>query len=107
MRVVIESPYAGTIEKNLDYLRAAMRDCCLRGESPYASHGLLTQPGVLNDNDPDERKIGIALGFEWRDVADKTVVYVDHGVTPGMLEGIRDAIEKDRPFEVRRLGDLL
>lgn len=104
MRVIIESPYAGDVSRNIAYLRACMRDCVERGESPYASHGLLTQPGVLNDADPEERAKGIALGFEWRDVADKTVVYADLGWSSGMEAGAADAREKCRPLEVRRLG---
>ena len=51
-RVIIESPFAGDVDRNLRYARAAMRDCLLRGESPYASHLLYTQPGVLNDDIP-------------------------------------------------------
>lgn len=35
-----ESPYAGDVNLNLRYLRAAMADCLRLGESPYASHGL-------------------------------------------------------------------
>lgn len=102
-RVVIESPYAGNVELNLRYLRACMRDCVKRGESPYASHGLLTQDGVLDDNDPDERALGIEAGFAWRDVADKTVVYTDLGVSGGMRAGIADAESKGRPVEERTL----
>lgn len=102
-RVVIESPYAGDVEKNLRYLRAAMRDCCLRGESPYASHGLLTQDGVLDDADPEQRKLGIELGFLWREVADATVVYTDLGFSSGMNYGIEHAVKAGRPIEYRTL----
>ena len=35
IRVIIESPYAGDVEKNLRYLRAAMHDCLMRGEAPF------------------------------------------------------------------------
>lgn len=31
-RVIVESPYAGDIEKNVTYARAAIRDCLSRGE---------------------------------------------------------------------------
>ena len=48
-RVILESPYAGDIERNVAYARAAMRDSLLRGEAPIASHLLYTQPGVLDD----------------------------------------------------------
>jgi len=103
----VESPFAAPtpigIERNLAYLRAAMRDCILRGESPYASHGLLTQPGVLRDSVPEERSLGIAAGFAWRSVADLTVVYTDLGITPGMAAGIEHAEREGRPVEYRRL----
>ncbi len=107
IRVVIESPYAGDVETHLRYLRACMADCFRRGESPYASHGLYTQPGVLDDNIPAERSLGIDAGFAWRDVAEKTVVYMDLGTSRGMEFGIADALKKGRPIEYRRLGTWL
>lgn len=104
-RVIIESPYAGDVERNLRYLRACMRDCLLRGEAPFASHGLYTQPGVLDDDIPAERHRGITAGFAWRAVADCTVVYDDLGVTGGMQTGIDHATAASRPIAYRRLGD--
>lgn len=90
-RVIIESPYGGSAEEvaiNTRYARAAMRDCLLRGETPYASHMLYTQPGVLNDNVEEERKLGIDAGFEWRACADATVIYIDRGMSRGMKMGL-------------------
>jgi hypothetical protein len=89
--VIVESPYAGDIERNLSYVRAAMRDCLLRNESPFASHAFYTQQGVLNDNDESERNRGINAGFIWREVAEKTVVYTDLGISRGMELGILHA----------------
>lgn len=112
-RVIIESPFAGRGDtpearaadaaENLRYLRAAMRDCLLRGEAPFASHALYTQPGVLDDGNPEERALGMTAGFEWRDVADVTVVYVDRGITPGMEAGIRHADLSGQTVEHRSL----
>ena len=84
-------------------MRAAMHDCFLRGEAPYASHGLYTQPGVLDDNDSDERKLGIEAGFEWRHHADATVVYTDLGISRGMQYGIDDANKLGREIEYRTI----
>lgn len=110
--VIVESPFAGDIEKNLRYLRACLRDCLKRGEAPYASHAIYTQPGVLDDGDPGERDHGIGAGFAWRAVADATVVYTDLGVSGGMGYGLRAAaalIEKDingrHVIEYRELGE--
>lgn len=109
-RVVIESPYAATdendIEKHLRYLRACMRDCIERGEAPFASHGLYTQPGVLRDSDPEERKLGIDAGFAWRSAAEATVVYIDLGISKGMYYGVEHAESAGRPVEYRKLGEL-
>lgn len=62
--VIIESPYKGDVERNKLYLRACIRDCINRGESPYASHRMLTD--ALDDTDPVERAIGIKAGLSWR-----------------------------------------
>ena len=102
-RVVLESPYAGDVAENLRYLRAAMRDCLLRGETPYASHALYTQEGVLDDLDLEERNLGINAGFEWRAVTDATVVYVDRGVSSGMRRGIEHACRIGHTIEIRTL----
>lgn len=111
--VVIESPYAGaTVEetqRNLRYLRACMHDCFKRGEAPFASHALYTQPGVLDDHDAEQRERGITAGFEWRRRADATVVYVDLGLSRGMRYGLDAAVKVreatgNHPIEERSLG---
>lgn len=102
--VVIESPFAGDTEINVRYARAALRDCLLRNEAPIASHLLYTQPGVLNDNDREERRIGIEAGLAWGLKADATVVYEDLGISPGMHLGILRAIEEGRDVEHRSLS---
>lgn len=104
-RVIIETPYAGNIELNLQYLRACLHDSLKRGEAPYASHGLYTQPGVLRDHLPLERAFGIRAGFAWREVAELTVVYADLGISKGMQYGIDDAIKCGCVIEHRMLGD--
>lgn len=105
--VVIESPFAsptpGGRARNLAYARAALRDCLLRGESPLASHLLFTQPGVLDDDKPEERELGIAAGLEWGVHAAATVVYDDLGVSRGMKHGISDASRRGRAVEWRSL----
>lgn len=90
--VIIESPYAGpdaaAIERNVAYARACVRDSLLRGEAPYASHLLYTQPGVLRDEVPSDRELGITSGFEFRRLADVIAVYTDLGISPGMQRAI-------------------
>lgn len=106
--VLLESPYAGKTpeetQRNVEYARAAMADCFKRGEAPYASHLLYTQPGVLDDNIPEERSLGIEAGLLWGAKAEKTVVYSDLGVSKGMALGIGRAAKEGRPCETRKLG---
>jgi len=102
-RVLIESPYAGDIEKHLRYARAAVKDCLDRGEAPFASHLLYTQEGLLDDNDPVQRQMGIDCGFIWGEQADASVIYIDLGMSEGMLAGVNEARETGRPIEYRSL----
>lgn len=101
--VLLESPYAGDVERNTRYARACMRDCLLRGEAPFASHLLYTQPGVLDDLVPAERELGIAAGLAWGSKALLTVVYTDLGISDGMQLGINRAHAIGRRVEMRRL----
>lgn len=103
-RVILESPFKGDRELNKTYARFAMRDCLLNhSETPYASHLLYTQPNVLRDEIPDERRLGIEAGFFWRDVAENTAFYVDLGITEGMGLAIDECNDKKKPYEFRSL----
>ena len=101
MKVIIESPYAGDVKRNVEYALLCMKDSFKRGEFPFASHLLYTQ--CLDDNITFERNLGIAAGLEWGRCAEKTVVYIDHGISKGMEYGIKNAIKNDRPIEYREI----
>ncbi len=101
--VILESPYAGDIEKNVDYARRAVRDSLSKGEAPIASHLLYTQPGVLRDEVPEERQWGIDAGLAWRTVSEGTVVYPDCGISRGMQYGIDAALKAGKTVEYRSL----
>jgi hypothetical protein len=113
-RVLVESPFKGegateeekrmNEERNKQYARACLRDCLQRGEAPFASHLLYTQEGVLDDNLPKERALGIEAGLVWGEMAEKTVVYTDLGITDGMKKGIKRANEQGRLVEHRNLS---
>jgi hypothetical protein len=100
MRVIVESPFAGAF-KNVTYSRECIRDCLNRGESPFASHLLYTQKGVLNDDLPDERQRGIDAAIGWLEVADYIAVYMDLGITVGMVYGITRAARLGKPVRLR------
>jgi hypothetical protein len=103
--VIIESPYAGHVEENLRYLRRCLRDSILRGEAPFASHGLYTQPGVLDDTVPAERELGITSGYAWWRSADRIAFYVDRGMSSGMWRAIELAVGEGRAFDIRALDE--
>lgn len=102
--VIIESPYAGDIEANTAYARAAMRDSLERGEYPIASHLLYPQPGILDENKPEEREWGIKAGLAWSAVAEKAVFYVDRGWSGGMEAARETYVREGLDYEIRRLG---
>lgn len=101
--VVIESPLAGDIKFNIEYAKHCVLDSLERGEYPYASHLLFNQPGLLDDNIPEERLSGVEAGLAWSAKADLVAVYVDHGISDGMRKGIRQADNLGIPVELRRL----
>lgn len=118
--VILESPFAtnkiilanGTeylAERtdNVVYARACMHDCLVNhGEAPYASHLLYTQKGVLDDDVPDERKLGIEAGLEISRSAKKRVFYMDRGFSSGMRWGFQFAQELGQECVIRHLrGD--
>jgi hypothetical protein len=80
--IVIETPYAGDVERHLIYLGFCMLDCLRRGETPYASHGLLTR--ILDDNNPKERALGIQAGIDMAEFIGRAAFYLDLGFSPGM-----------------------
>lgn len=101
--VIVESPYAGDVGQNVAYARACIKDCLERGEYPFASHLLYTQEGILDDNNPTERQQGIDAGTAWMYAANKVVVYLDLGLSPGMKYGIERASQAGKTIEFRNL----
>ncbi len=100
---MIESPWAGNVAENFAYLQRCMRDCLRRGEFPLASALLYAHSGVLDDDKPAERALGIAAGLAWAERADETIVYLDHGISLGMRQGIAAAERAGRPVGYRWL----
>lgn len=103
--VVLESPYAGDIRTNVAYARCCVADCLARGDAPIASHLLYTQPGILRDDVPVERALGIEAGLLWAAHAQVSVFYTDLGWSPGMEAALKRAYAEDREAVVRRLGE--
>lgn len=103
IKVILESPYAGDVERNIVYARKCVRDSLLRGEAPIASHLLYTQEGILNDDIPQERQLGIDAGLIWKFVADKHVFYIDYGMSRGMDYALETAKKNNIEIEFRKI----
>ena len=58
--VIIESPFAGDLERNARYLSECILDCIENDESPYASHRMFT--AALDDTNPAQRANGMHVG---------------------------------------------
>lgn len=99
--VIVESPYAGNVAENEEYARRACLDCIERGEVPFASHLFYAQ--FLDDSDSQARKLGIELGYELWEFADKIVFYVDRGISPGMQTALNRVSAHKLKFELRVL----
>lgn len=101
--VIIESPFQGNIDRNINYAFACVRDSVLRGESPYASHLML--PGALNEEDINERSLGIQCGYAWWRAASTIAFYTDLGWSQGMLLAYSRARTQNITIEERSIAD--
>jgi len=106
-KVIIESPYAGNVERNIKYARKCVRHSLSMGEAPIASHLLYTQDGILDDTIPQERELGINAGLAWREVAELHIFYVDYGISKGMQYALEYALAENKIGTVfREIGTL-
>lgn len=100
--VIIESPYSGHVERNVNYARSCLFDSLWRGEAPMASHLLYTQ--VLDDLRPAQRVVGMEAGWQWIAKADYVAAYMDLGMSRGMEDGIKRALALNIPVVERLIG---
>lgn len=103
--VIIESPFSGPDEAEREhkyaYRQLCIRDSIIRGESPYASHQMLTD--ALNDDIPSERDIGIRAGYAWWRAASIVAFYTDLGWSEGMCKAWKRARTMNIKIEERKL----
>lgn len=67
--VYIASPYAGDVEINVSFAKAACRYAMEQGCIPIAVH--LIYPQLLNDTVPEEREAGIRMGLRVLEACDE------------------------------------
>jgi len=81
------------------YGRRAVEDCIKRHEVPLVTDKLYEDIKRIIGH-----KQAIDAILLWRQRAEKTVVYIDHGITSAMRHIIASAEKADQPVEYRRLS---
>jgi DNA-directed RNA polymerase subunit RPC12/RpoP len=102
--VAIESPFSGDIEFNLKYLDLCILDCVRRGETPYASHRMLTT--ALDEKNPREHSLGTSVGMAFNCSLDIRAFYVDLGMSSDMQQARLTYERKGLAFEDRTISSI-
>jgi len=71
--IYVASPYAGDIERNIEYAKEACRTVMENGNAFFAPH--LLYPAVLDDAVPAERQLGIDMGLTMLSKCDELWVF--------------------------------
>lgn len=86
-KIYVASKYAGDVESNVAAAIGYCRRVIDEGHMPIASH--LLYPQILNDNDPNERDLGLLFGLALLRMCDE--VWVFGTVSPGVAQEIEEA----------------
>ena len=88
-KIYVASKYAGDVERNTAFAVNCCRRVIKDGCMPIASH--LLYPQVLDDNNPDEREMGLMFGLALLAVCDEVWVFgeVSSGVAREVAEAKR------------------
>ena len=89
--VYICSPYAGDIETNTKNAIRYLRFAANNGVIPFAPH--LLYPQALDENDPNQRMLGLYFGLFWLSKCDEVWVFGDY-ISFGMKAEIDKAIKR-------------
>ena len=99
--VYIASPYAGDVETNVQFAKAACRYAIGQGATPVAPH--LLYPQILSDDIPEEREAGLRMGLRVLEACDE--IWLCGGrTTQGM--GMELSAAEMLGIPVRWLGEI-
>ncbi len=94
-KVYICSPYrahsSAELDRNIEYVQEITRQVLRAGYAPITPHLYMTQ--CLNENDPEERSIGMAAGLQLLAGCDFVVIGDRYGISEGMDTEMRLAEE--------------
>lgn len=101
-KLILESPFKNSnqtiFNDNYFYVNVCARKLMKETETaPLFFHTLYTQ--FLNDDDKEERDLGLYRSFEFHSDAEEKVYAIDRGISEGMILGAKDAISKGMPVK--------
>ena len=96
--IYVASPYAGDVERNVEYAKQACRTVMESGHAFFAPH--LLYPAVLDDAVPEERQTGIEMGLPLRHRCDE--LWTFGSVTSSGMQAEIEEAERLR-IPVRRM----
>lgn len=94
--IFVSSPYAGDVEKNIEFAKQACHYVIAEGNAFFCPH--LLYPQVLDDNNPEERKQGIEMGKQLLLTCDELWAFGDR-ISHGMFEEIEYARQNEIPVK--------
>ena len=87
------SPYRGKYkERNIAYAKYLTLKALEMNYAPSAVHLYLTE--FLDDNDPEQRQIGLRAGREILKACETIIIGIQYGISEGMREEIEAAADK-------------
>lgn len=98
--VYIASPYAGDIEGNIKFAKAACLLAMEHGSTPVAAH--LLYPQMLDDAVPEQRELGLKMGLRLLGACDELWLCGSR-ISNGMQEELKSAGKLGIP--VRRIPE--
>lgn len=86
--IYVASPYAGDIEKNTEFAKSACRFVMEQGHAFFCPH--LLYPNILDEQNLDERQLGLDMGLAMLQSCDELWCFGDH-ISQGMMSEIEEA----------------
>lgn len=93
--IFLASPLKGDMENNIKKAREYSKYIVEQGHIPFAPHLLFTQ--FLDDTNPEERKIGISMGFKFMEFCDELWIFGDT-ISEGMKGDIEEFKKMNKPI---------
>ena len=103
-RIVVVSPYSGKTVLHKVYLQTCIDYVIEKGHAPFAGHYIY--PNFLNDEEEEQRELGMKLGWAWGIVANECWVFADYGISAGMKKDVEyyTKLCPDMPVKYISLG---